>query len=97
MHNIITLFLVLFGTGDVIAQVLIGDKDTKYDYKRTGRAWIFGTFLLGPLAHWHFNFLEWLVVRKVCCILILHALNVPHPQHADGSEHWENAICQDVL
>lgn len=58
-------FAVLFGLGDVIAQVFIGEKDATYDYKRTGRAWIFGTFLLGPLAHWHFNFLEWLVVRKV--------------------------------
>lgn len=57
--------------GDVIAQVIVGDKDTKFDYKRTGRAWIFGTFILGPLAHWHFNFLEWLVVRKVPMIRIM--------------------------
>ena len=57
---------VLFGLGDVIAQVIIGEKDVPYDYMRTGRAWVFGTFILGPLAHWHFNFLEWLVIRKVC-------------------------------
>lgn len=56
---------VLFGLGDVIAQVVFGEKEAAFDFKRTGRAWFFGTFLLGPLAHWHFNFLEWLVVRKV--------------------------------
>ena len=49
-----------------MAQVLFSEKDSTYDYKRTGRAWVFGTFLLGPLSHLHFNFLEWLVVRKVC-------------------------------
>ena len=56
---------VLFGMGDVIAQVVFGEKEASFDFKRTGRAWFFGTFILGPLAHWHFNFLEWLVVRKV--------------------------------
>lgn len=56
---------ILFGLGDVIAQVFIGEKGTPYDYKRTARAWIFGNFILGPLAHWHFNFLEFLVVRKM--------------------------------
>jgi hypothetical protein len=48
-----------------MAQVLFGEKDVAFDYKRTGRACFFGAFLLGPLAHCHFNFLEWLVVRKV--------------------------------
>ncbi len=62
---------VLFSLGDVIAQVIIGEKGVPYDYMRTGRAWVFGTFLLGPLAHWHFNFLEWLVVRRVSSMKLL--------------------------
>ena len=33
--------------------------------QRAGRASIFGCFILGPLAHLHFNFLEWLIVRRV--------------------------------
>ena len=59
------VFVVLFGGGDIIAQMLFGNKDLPYDYRRTGRALIYGTFILGPLSHWHFNFLEWLVVKKV--------------------------------
>lgn len=51
--------------GDVIAQIVVSEKDEKFDYSRVSRAWIFGTFILGPLAHAHFNFLEWLVVRRV--------------------------------
>ncbi|XP_064404738.1 uncharacterized protein LOC135349981 [Halichondria panicea] len=54
---------ILFGSGDVIAQVVVGND--RFDIARFGRAWIFGTFLLGPLSHLHFNFLEWLVVRKL--------------------------------
>ena len=34
-------------------------------FQRVGRAAVFGTFILGPLAHLHFNFLEYLVVRRV--------------------------------
>lgn len=26
---------------------------------------MFGTVLLGPLAHLHFNFIEWLIVKRV--------------------------------
>lgn len=59
---------VLFGSGDVIAQVIIGGKDVAYDGTRTGRACVFGTFVFGPLAHLHFYFLEWLVVRKVTMV-----------------------------
>ncbi len=51
--------------GDVIAQFIAPEDDGKMDYKRIGRASIFGGFLLGPLAHAHFNFLEYLIVRKV--------------------------------
>ena len=65
---ILYLSSVLFSLGDVIAQVFIGDKDSKFDYARTGRAWIFGTFILGPLAHAHFTFLDWFIVKKVCVI-----------------------------
>ena len=57
--------VVLFGGGDVIAQLVVGNEP--FDRSRFKRAWIFGTFILGPLAHLHFNFLEWFVVRKVIC------------------------------
>ncbi len=64
IHRVtISTIAVLFGGGDVIAQVVVGND--RFDITRFGRAWVFGTFLLGPLAHLHFNFLEWLVVRKV--------------------------------
>ena len=56
---------VLFGLGDVIAQTITKEKGERYDLPRLGRAWVFGTFILGPLAHWHFNFLEYLVVKRV--------------------------------
>lgn len=60
---------VLFGGGDVIAQVVVGSDE--FNFARLGRAWIFGTFILGPLSHLHYNFLEWLVVRKVClCVRV---------------------------
>jgi len=35
------------------------------ELKRLTRATIFGAFILGPLAHYHYNFLEWLVVKKM--------------------------------
>ena len=57
--------VVLFGLGDVFAQTFTKEKDKGYDLPRLGRAWVFGTFILGPLAHWHFNFLEHLVVKRV--------------------------------
>ena len=56
---------VLFGLGDVIAQFVVKKEGDKFDFPRLGRAWVFGTFILGPLAHLHFNFLEWLTVHKV--------------------------------
>ena len=62
---LVFLCAVLFGMGDVIAQVVVSEKDEKFDYRRVCRAWIFGTFILGPLAHAHFEFLEWFVVRRV--------------------------------
>ncbi|XP_062511602.1 uncharacterized protein LOC134187485 [Corticium candelabrum] len=56
---------VLFGLGDVIAQFASGGLQTQFDGARCLRASAFGCFLLGPLAHLHFNFLEWLVVRRL--------------------------------
>lgn len=56
---------ILFGLGDVIAQTITKEKGKSYDLPRLGRAWVFGTFILGPLAHWHFNFLEYLVVKRL--------------------------------
>ena len=56
---------VLFALGDVIAQHITGKPEQKFDWPRMGRAWVFGTFILGPLAHVHLNFLEWFVVKKV--------------------------------
>ena len=56
---------VLFGLGDVIAQFVVKKEGDQFDFPRLGRAWVFGTFILGPLAHLHFNFLEWFTVRKV--------------------------------
>ena len=56
---------VLFGLGDVIAQLVMLEPGGKFDFPRLGRAWVFGTFILGPLAHFHFNFLDWLVVKRV--------------------------------
>ena len=56
---------MLFAAGDVLAQMVTMEKGGKYDRPRMTRAAIFGAFMLGPLAHLHFNFMEWLVVRKV--------------------------------
>eukprot|EP00118_Oscarella_pearsei_P008732 m.46517 g.46517 ORF g.46517 m.46517 type:complete len:234 (+) comp33701_c1_seq5:393-1094(+) len=55
---------ILFGLGDVIAQFLIGGSAAEFDYKRAGRAAVFGFAILGPLAHLHFNFLDYLVVKR---------------------------------
>ena len=57
--------------GDVIAQLVTREKDKDFDWKRLGRASIFGTFILGPLAHLHFGFLEWLIVKRVSCSVII--------------------------
>ena len=61
---------VLFGLGDVIAQLVTLQPGGKFDVPRLGRAWVFGTFILGPLAHFHFNFLDWLVVKRVCSLYL---------------------------
>ena len=67
----ILLFLcpVLFSLGDMIAQLVMMDREGKFDWPRLGRAWVFGTFILGPLAHFHFNFLDWLVVKRVGSVM----------------------------
>ena len=65
MCAILYLLAVLFGLGDVIAQFVVKKEGDKFDFPRLGRAWVFGTFILGPLGHLHYNFIEWLTVRKV--------------------------------
>lgn len=56
---------VLFGLGDMIAQFIVPEDSGKLNWKRVARASIFGSLLLGPLAHLHFNFLDWLVVKRL--------------------------------
>lgn len=72
------IFAVLFGLGDVIAQFVVKKEGDKFDFPRLGRAWVFGTFILGPLGHLHYNFIEWLTVHKVC-------LTVSQTHHTAGS------------
>jgi protein Mpv17 len=55
----------LFGLGDVIGQYVLPEDDGKLNYARVGRAAIFGAFILGPLAHVHFNFLEYVAVKRL--------------------------------
>jgi len=68
---------ILWGVGDIVAQVVPGyfeEKDiaaddntaTKkgYDLTRTARAVTFGFVLHAPLSHLHFNFLEWMTVKS---------------------------------
>ncbi|KAM7432625.1 hypothetical protein ABFA07_016985 [Porites harrisoni] len=55
---------VLFAMGDFIAQKTAAGKNRSLDDKRLLRAIIYGSGT-APLAHVHFNFLEWLVVRKI--------------------------------
>lgn len=70
---------ILWGFGDIVAQVVPGyfeEKDdntadgntttTKkgYDLQRTARAVTFGFVLHAPLSHLHFNFLEWMTVKS---------------------------------
>ena len=76
---------MLFAVGDVLAQTVTMEKGGKYDRPRITRAAIYGTFIMGPLAHLHFNFMEWLIVKKVCtrlsrtctCLSGLTLLTVP--------------------
>ena len=49
----------------MLAQTVTMEKGGKYDRPRIARAATFGAFILGPLAHTHFNFIEWLIVKKV--------------------------------
>lgn len=54
----------------MLAQTVTMEKGGKYDRGRVTRAAIFGTVLLGPLGHLHFNFMEWLIVKRVSIILM---------------------------
>ena len=62
---VLFVLAVLFGLGDVIAQFVVKKEGEKFNFPRLGRALVFGTFILGPLGHLHYNFIEWLTVHKV--------------------------------
>eukprot|EP00567_Pseudictyota_dubia_P010579 CAMPEP_0197446344 /NCGR_PEP_ID=MMETSP1175-20131217/11312_1 /TAXON_ID=1003142 /ORGANISM="Triceratium dubium, Strain CCMP147" /LENGTH=294 /DNA_ID=CAMNT_0042977441 /DNA_START=112 /DNA_END=999 /DNA_ORIENTATION=+ len=61
----------LWGLGDVVAQVVPAithpnetpNGSFTFDYARLGRASTFGFALHAPIAHLHYNFLEWMTVR----------------------------------
>ena len=66
---------VLWGLGDVVAQVgtrSAGDDAIVRDPARLGRAVAFGCVIHAPIAHTHYEFLEWLV----------HRVKVPPARHA---------------
>lgn len=66
LYSIITFVCpVLFGLGDVIAQRISRQEGEEFDWPRLRRACVYGSIIFAPLAHIHFNFLEWLVVKKV--------------------------------
>ncbi|KAJ8613410.1 hypothetical protein CTAYLR_002269 [Chrysophaeum taylorii] len=54
---------VLWGTGDVVAQATSKKKDEAFDAPRISRAVIYGTIIHAPIAHVHYEFLEWFVRR----------------------------------
>lgn len=56
---------VLYGVGDYIAQRAMANNENGFSDKRLLRAVIYGSVIMAPLAHVHFNFLEWLVVEKI--------------------------------
>ncbi|XP_003384042.1 PREDICTED: protein SYM1-like [Amphimedon queenslandica] len=56
---------ILFGLGDVIGQFILPEENGKLNFARVGRAAVFGSLILGPLAHLHFNFLEYMVVKRL--------------------------------
>lgn len=83
---------MLFGAGDLLAQTATMERGGKYDVPRLTRAAVFGTFLLGPLAHVHFNFIEWLVVKRVratvtYCVHI-HCMESPFGQEISPLQLW---------
>eukprot|EP00731_Ephydatia_muelleri_P031997 Em0023g504a len=55
----------LFGVGDVFAQLISKAKGDPFDWKRTRSATIYGTFIFGPLAHYHLNFIDWFTRNKL--------------------------------
>ncbi|KAJ1460865.1 hypothetical protein M885DRAFT_508321 [Pelagophyceae sp. CCMP2097] len=57
---------LLWGLGDGVAQLapqLVGAPTLPYDLGRTARACFFGCVIHAPVAHCHYNFLEWLTLR----------------------------------
>jgi len=63
----------LWGLGDFVAQVVPqvaaksenkeAHNDFQYDYPRTTRAVVYGFGMHAPVAHVHYNFLEWMTQR----------------------------------
>ncbi|XP_048577454.1 protein SYM1 [Nematostella vectensis] len=79
---------VLYSVGDVIAQ-RVSLRDAPLDRPRMLRAAIYGTFIVAPLAHLHFNFLNWLVVEK----LAVRTLLVPFVKvYFDQFVYWAPSI-----
>lgn len=56
---------VLFFAGDVFAQWITKRKEDPFDWKRARSATIYGTFIFGPLAHYHLTFIDWLTRSKL--------------------------------
>jgi protein Mpv17 len=58
---------ILWGFGDVVGQIVpnlaAGKSLPDFDWPRLTRATVFGCFMHAPLAHVHYNFLEWMTVR----------------------------------
>ena len=57
-----------------MAQAVAMEKGGKLDWPRVARGGVFGSVFLGPLSHYHFNFLDWLVVKKV--IFLFYRISV---------------------
>ena len=59
---------ILYAVGDCVGQN-VANKDSEepvpYDYARTMRCTLYGLIFYPPLAHLHYNFLEWLVVTRM--------------------------------
>ena len=79
---------VLYGVGDILAQKGTRPNDS-FDIRRCVRASIFGFVFMGPLAHYHFAFLERLVVTKYP----LRAAVMPFAETAiDQFTYWTPCI-----
>jgi len=61
---------ILFSCGDVLGQSIMrarappGEEPPAFDWGRLTRATLFGGIFYPPVAHVHYNFLEWIVVTR---------------------------------